>query len=161
MSAFDPLRTFIDRDNMAAMRLNSVTANRHILNNLVNGKPLRLLLNFDGDTALRLQVAGDGEQMIVGEGPLDTPFDMAKYGRTDVADVTQSLFPTLEGAEVALVEALALRGKRVGLKLHISRNHPFYFWVDGDELHWGDGAALASHDWLDGEAPQTSERVEF
>ena len=145
---------------MVAMRLNSIIANRHIFDGQANGKPLRLLLNFDGGNALRLQVAGDGEQMIADAGRLDAPFDMEEYGQIDIADVTQSLFPKLRGLEVAQVETLASNGKRVGVKLNVAGGQPFHFWVDGDELHWGDEAALASHDWLDGEVPRASERIE-
>lgn len=141
---------------MQAMRLNSICANRHIFDGQVNGKPLRLLLTFDSNRALRLQVAGDGERIIADDGPLDAPFDMEEYGQTDIADVTQSLFPTLRGVEVADVEALARNGRQVGVKLNVAGGDPFHFWVDGDELHWGDEVALGSHDWLDGVAPRAS-----
>ena len=114
------------------MRLNSIIANRHIFDGQVNGKPLRLLLNFDGGNALRLQVAGDGEQMIADDGPLLAPFDMDECGQTDIADVTQSLFPTLQGLEVAQVEALASNGKRIGVRLNFAGGQPFHFWGDGD-----------------------------
>lgn len=145
---------------MVPMRLNSISANRHTFDGQVNGKPLRLLLNFDGGRALRLQVAGNGEQMIADAGPLDSPFNMDEYGQMDIADVTRLLFPTLQGLEVARVETLASDGKRVGVKLSVVRGQPFHFWVDGDELHWGDGAALSRHDWLHGAAPTASERIE-
>lgn len=140
------------------MRLNSITANRHIFDGEVNGKPLRLLLDFDGGRALRLQVAGNGEEMIADDGPLDAPFNMDEHGRMDIADVTWSLFPTLQGLEVAQVETLASEGKRIGVKLNVAGSQPFHFWVDGDELHWGDEAALSSHEWLRGAVP-TSERI--
>jgi hypothetical protein len=142
------------------MRLNSVYANRHILDGQVNGKPLRLRLTFDGERALRLQVAGDGERMIADDGPLDAPFDMGEYGQVVIADVTQALFPTLRGLEVTDVEALAWNGRRVGVKLNVASGKPFHFWVDGDELCWGDEAALVGHYWLDGVAPRASERIE-
>lgn len=161
MSAIHPLRTLAARGSMLPMRLNSITANRHIFDDEVNGKPLRLLLNFDRGRVLRLQVAGNGEQMIADQGTLDTPTDMAEYGQTDVADVSQSLFPTLQGLEVAQVEALTSDRKCIGVKLIAAGGQPFHFWVDGDELHWGDEAALASHDWLDGAVPTTSERIEI
>jgi hypothetical protein len=145
---------------MHAMKLNSITANRHIFDGQVNGKPLRLRLTFDGDRALRLQVAGDGERMIVDDGPLDAPVDMDECGQMDITDVTQALFPTLRGLEVTDVDALAWNGSRVGVKLNVAGGEPFHFWVDGDELHWGDEAALVGHDWLDGVAPRASERIE-
>jgi hypothetical protein len=145
---------------MQAMRLNSITANRHIMGSQVNGKPLRLLLTFDSKRMLRLQVAGDGERMILDDGPLDAPFDMEEYGQIDVADVTQSLFSTLHGVEITDVEALEWSDRRVGVKLNLADREPFHFWVDGDELHWGDQAALVGHEWLDGTAPKVSERIE-
>jgi hypothetical protein len=160
MSAFHPLPTLAERGSMQVMRLTSITANRHILGGEPNGKPLRLLITFDRDRTLRLQVAADGERMIADDGPLDAPFDMDEYGQTDIADVTQSLFPTLCGREVTDVEALAWNGRRVGVKLSAPGAEPFYFWVDGDELHWGVEAALVSHDWLDGIPPKASERIE-
>lgn len=141
------------------MKLNCVTANRHVFEGQVNPKPLSLLLGFEDAPALRLQVAGDGERMMVGKGPLDEPSDMAEFGQVDVADVTQSLFPQLSGFDVTEVEALALNGKQVGVKLNAKDRDPFHFWVDGDELHWGDGAALVAHDWLDSAAPRASGRI--
>jgi hypothetical protein len=142
------------------MRLNSITANRHIFDGQIIGKPHLLLLTFDGDKALRLQVAGDGERMIADVGPLDSPFDMEECGRVEIADVTQSLFPRLRDLEVTDVEALAWNGRRVGVKLNITGGEPFHFWADGDELHWGDEVTLVGHDWLDGVAPTASERIE-
>lgn len=141
---------------MRAMRLNSVSANRHIFGDRLDGKPLRLLLKFDGDRALCLRVAGDGERMIADDGPLDESFDMGAGGQVDVADVTDTLFPALRGAEVTDVKALVLNGRRVGAKLNVVGAEPFHFWVDGDELYWGDGAALVSHGWLEGIAPTAS-----
>jgi hypothetical protein len=146
---------------MQAMRLKSITANRHVFEGQVNGKPLRLLLTFESDQALRLQVAGDGERMIADDGPLDAPCDMDEYGQTDIADVTQSLFLTLRGLEVTEVEELALNGRRVGVRLNVAGGDPFHFWADGDELHWGDEAALVSHDWSAGVAPKAAERIEL
>ena len=143
------------------MRLTSITANRHIFQREVYGKPLRLLLTFESGRALRLQVAGNGEQMMTDDSPLDPPFDVAEYGQTDIADVTQSLFPTLRGQEVTEVEALVWNSRRVGVKLNLAGGELFHFWVDGDELYWGDEAALVSHDWLGGVAPKASERIKI
>lgn len=146
---------------MVPMRLNSIVANRHIFDGQVNGKPLRLLLNFDHGNALRLQVAANGEQIIVDDGPLDVPFGMDEYGEMDVADVTQSLFPALQDLEVAQVETLAVTGKRVGVKLSLPQGEAFHFWVDSDELYWGDSKALANHDWMGGSVPTTSEHIQI
>ncbi|HEX4737348.1 MAG TPA: hypothetical protein VH331_07290 [Allosphingosinicella sp.] len=143
------------------MRLNSVTANRHIFNGEANGKPLRLLLTFDSGRVLRLQIAGDGEEMLMDNRQLDAAVDMGEYGQTDVADVTQSLFPSLSRVEVTDVKSLERHGRRVGVKLAVDGGEPFNFWVDDDELHWGDEAALVSHDWQDGLAPKPSERLEI
>lgn len=140
--------------------LNSVSANRYIFDGQVHGKPLRLLLRFDEGRALRLQVAGDGERMIVDDGSLDEPFDMGEAGQVDIADVTRSLFPALSGIEVTDVEALAWKGRRVGVRLNVVGSGSFHFWVDGDEFYWGDEAALVRHEWLDGQAPRASERIQ-
>ena len=86
---------------------------------------------------------------------------MDGYGQTDIADVTESLFPTLQGVEVTDVQALAWTDRRVGVKLNVAGGEPFHFWVDGDELHWGDEAALVGHDWLGGVAPSASEPIEI
>lgn len=142
------------------MTLNSIGANRYIFDGQVHGKPLRLLLRFDEDRALRLQVAGDGARMIADGGLLDESFDMGEFGQVDIADVTQSLFPALCGVEVTDIEALTWRDCRVGVRLNIVGSGPFHFWVDGDELWWGDEAALVRHEWLDGQAPSASERIQ-
>lgn len=159
MAGNDRLRTWAVCDSMDAMKLTHITANRHIVDGLVNGKPLRLLFAFDGDVTLRLQVAEDGERMVLDDGPLDAPLDMDEYGQVDIAEVTEALFPTLRGLIVTDVNALARNGSHVGLKLSFTGCAPFYFWVDGDELHWGDEAALVGHDWLDGRIPSVSERI--
>lgn len=148
------------RGSIVPMRLNSIFANRHIFEGHINGRPLRLLLKFDIGHVLRLRVAADGAQMIVDDGPLDVPFDMDEYGQVDIADVTQALFPTLQGAEVEQIETLASNGKCVGVKLSAARRQSFHFWVDDDELYWGDGAAFGSYDWLDGAVPTASGRIE-
>jgi hypothetical protein len=145
------------------MRLNSIAANRHVYNGQPDGRPLRLLLNFDGERPLRLQVAGDGEGMNIDDGPLDDPFDMNEYGRVDSADLSNALFPMLCGVEVSGIYSLIWNDKRVGIMLMLdtAAGDSFHFWVDGDELHWGDDAALLGHDWLDGVVPELSGRVEL
>ena len=143
------------------MRLNSISANRHIFDGQANGKPLRLLLSFDSGRTLRLGVAGDGATMAADGGLLDPPIDMGEYGQTDIADVAQSLFPRLCSCELHDVQALTSNGVRVGVKLNLVGAEPFHFWVDGDELHWGDEAKLRKHDWLDKEIPRVSERIEI
>ena len=138
------------------MKLETITANRHVFEGHANGKPLRLLLTFEGDKALCLKPDGDGALMIADNSQLDSPSEMGEYGQTDIADVTQTLFPALRGLEVTKVNALILDGRRVGVQLNVSSSRPFNFWVDGDELHWGDAAALIRHDWLDGMVPNAS-----
>ena len=141
------------------MRLLGITANRHIYDGMANGKPLRLLLAFDGNRRLRLSVAGDGERMIIDGEPLENPVDLDECGRIDVADVTRLLFPMLDGLEVAAIHALTLRDRWVGARLDAEGGGCFNFWADGDELHWGDEGAFLSHDWLNGEVPRPSERL--
>ena len=65
MSAFDPLRTLTAGATMPRMRLTSVTANCHVFDGQVNGRPLRLLLTFDDGRTLRLSVAADGYRSMV------------------------------------------------------------------------------------------------
>ena len=122
---------------------------------------MALQLVFDEGRALRLRVAANGEQMIVDDGPLVSPYEMDEYGEVDIADVTQALYPALRGVDVANIEALAWNSSRVGIKLNLAGGEPFHFWVDGDELRWGDGAAIASHEWLGSLAPMPSERIEI
>ncbi|UKK84471.1 hypothetical protein L7H23_18170 [Sphingopyxis sp. BSN-002] len=141
------------------MKLICVTANRHIFDGQTNGKPVRLRLTFEGNVALRLQVAGDGERMLVDDGPIDEPFDMDEYGGMDIADVTRSLFPTLVGREIVDADSLARNERCVGLRLNQTDGEPFYFWVDGDELGWGDEAALARHSWAHAPAPIVSGHI--
>lgn len=146
---------------MLSMRLNSIIANRHIFKDEVSGKPLRFLLNFETDRRLRLQVAGDGEQMIADDGALDAPFENDEYGGVDVADVTETLFAGLYGLEVIDIQALRWNGRLVGVKLNAVGDYAFHFWVDGDDLHWGDEAALIEHEWIDGIVPAPSEYLQI
>lgn len=111
---------------------------------------------FDDGKVLRLRVAADGEQLLADGGPLDAPFDMAEYGKIDLADVTESLFPALPGSEITKVEALTAGGKQVGVRLTVEGNETFHFWADGDELHWGDEAALRRYPWYDRTVPKAS-----
>ncbi len=159
-SASAPLPTLLARDNMHTMKINSITANRNIFDGKVNGKPEPLQFAFDGGSTMRLGVAGDGERMILDDGPLHEPCDLGECGQLDIVDVTQTLFPTCAAVEVADIEALTLYGRLVGVKLNVAGGEPFHVWVYGDELHWGDGAALAGYDWLDRVAPAPSGRLE-
>ena len=143
------------------MKLKTITVYRHIFEGEANGKPLGLLLAFKGGKTLHLRAGGDGMQLIANGRPLDSPMDMGAYGQTDIADLTQTLFPALHDVEVTSVSALAWNGKRVGAKLDIANQEPFYFWIDGDELHWGNEVALVSHDWPDGMMPHESGRIVF
>lgn len=98
--------------------------------------------------------------MLIDNGSLDAPFNMGDDGRVELVDVTETLFPALYGLEVSEIEALTLRGKQVGLRLSVDSKPSFQFWVDGDELHWGDEAALRRHPWCDGEVPMASSLVQ-
>lgn len=144
---------------MPRMRLATITANRHVFDGRVNGRPLRLLLTFDDGQTLRLGVAGDGFRMMVDSLPLDEPFDMDEYGSVVVEDETQ-LIGRLQNGEVKEVRALQLEDQQVGVRLLLGSGDAFHFWVDGDELFWGDEGALAAHDWLDGLVPTAGEPVE-
>lgn len=153
VSAYDPLRTLAAHANMPRMRLNTISANRHVVDGRPNGRPLRLFLTFDDGQTLRLGAAGDGFRMMVDSLPLDEPFDMDKYGNVIVEDETQSLFSRLQNAEVTELRGLQLDGQQVGLRLLLATADSFHFWVDGDELFWGDEGALAAHDWLNDLVP--------
>lgn len=135
------------------MRLTAIHANRHIFEGQPSGKPIRLLLRFADSRSLRIGVAGDGFRAMIDRLPLDPPFDMAEYGQVDVADVTDMIGAHLRGADVASLHALTLDGHEIGVHVRFDANASLNFWVDGDELHWGDPEALAAHDWLDDEAP--------
>ncbi|HYD13762.1 MAG TPA: hypothetical protein VEC11_13015 [Allosphingosinicella sp.] len=141
------------------MRLASVTANRHVFDGQVNGEPFRLLLAFDNGRSLRLAVTGDGSGMRADELPLDEPFDMGECGSIVIEDVTGSLFPSLRATEVAEVRALELDARQVGVQLLQRDGRAFCFWVDDDQLFWGDRAALTAHDWLDGSVPATAKPI--
>jgi hypothetical protein len=145
---------------MTTMRLNSIMANHHIFAGRVNGKPVRLQLIFEGGKFLRLQVGGDGEQMITDNGPLDPSTDLGDLGQIDVADVTASLFPMLQGSNVTEIQGLASNNRRVGVRLDVEGSGPLHFWVDGDELYWGDEATIRRHPWLSGAVPTASNRIQ-
>jgi hypothetical protein len=143
------------------MRLTSISANHHIFEGRVHGKPLRLLLNFDSGRSLRLAVAGDGEQMIADQQPLDEPFEMGAAGAVVVVDdVTEALGVELSGEQVEDIRFLNWHGRRVGVRLALATGAAFHIWVDGDELHWGNIDALSSHQWLGGTIPSLGDRVE-
>lgn len=142
---------------MTGMRLTAVTANQHVFDCQVSGRPLRLLLSFDNGRSLRLAVTGDGSGMLVDDLPLEEPFDMVEYGSVVVEDVTGALFPNLGAAEVTGVRALALDARQVGVQLRLGSDEVFHFWVEDDELFWGDEAALTAHGWLDGSSPTAGE----
>lgn len=86
---------------------------------------------------------------------------MGECGNTVIEDVTLSLFSTLQSVEVASLRALELYEKQVGVSLHLGSEEVFYFWIDGDELWWGDHAALTNHDWLDQRVPALAEYITF
>lgn len=135
------------------MYIETILANRHIFDGHVNGKPVRFLINFLGGRNLRLQVAGDGASLTTDNGELDVPTDLGEFGKLDVADVTEALFPQLYNADVADIQTLVKNRQLVGLKLNVANGLPFYFWVDDDELYWGPDDALVKHGWRDNDIP--------
>jgi hypothetical protein len=142
------------------MRLTSISANRHIFEGRLNGKPLHLLLNFASGRSLRLAVAADAEGIIVDDQPLDEPADLGELGTIDIAEVTDFVGANLREAQVENVRALVLNGRRVGVQLALATSEPFHVWVDGDELHWGPSSALFEHHWIDGLAPTPGESLQ-
>lgn len=98
--------------------------------------------------------------MLAEDMPLDNPFDMGECGTVVVENVTGSLFPILRAADVTEVRALELDARQVGVQLLLGVGEAFHFWVEDDELFWGDGAALTTHDWLDGRIPAAGKSIE-
>ena len=143
------------------MKLAAIHADLHVFDGEVNfGAPLRLLLRFKDGAQLRLQVAGDGEGMVLDRLPLEAPFDMGECGRVDRFDVTARLFPALAGAPIERLRAIDIRaGKRIGLALCRAGGEAFCFWVDGDAFHWGTASALAAWSWPPGEAPAIADEI--
>lgn len=141
------------------MKLLSVYANRHLFDGEVNGKPIRLRLSFDSGLAVRLQVKGDGQQMVIDNGLLDEPTLMGEFGSVDIADVTSSLFASLTSVEITRIVEVYWQESCVGICLNPDSAGSYYFWVDGDELHWGDREAINSHPWLDGVLPHNARRL--
>ena len=109
---------------------------------------------------LRLQIAGNGCEMIVDGGRLDQAFDMGEYGSVVTVDMTQSALSEFGDVNVAEVQWLAWCDQRVGIKLSNVGNPSVYFWVYDDEFYWGDETVFSTHDWLDGVIPTPSERIE-
>ena len=135
------------------MKLASVIANIHVFEGTRKGKPLRLLLTFENGQTIRLGVAGDGYRMLVDDQLLDEPFDMGDVGSVAVADMTHLFDARLQSAELREARELELDGQCVGVEFPLAGGTTFHFWVDGDELFWGDEEALAAHHWLDGLVP--------
>lgn len=144
---------------MLRMRIATVIANRHAFEGQAEGTPFRVLLAFDDGQTLRLGVAGDGYRMMMDSLPLDEPTDLGEYGSIVVEEVTQSLFAQLKNAEVKEVRPLLVEDQRVGVRLLLSSGGAFHFWVDGDELFWGDEGAWVAHEWLNGSIPAVGEAV--
>lgn len=135
------------------MRLTAAHANRHIFEGQPRGKPIRLLFRFAGSRSLRIGVAGDGFRATIDRLPLDSPFDMGEGGKVDIADVTDVIGANLSGLDVTSLHSLTLDGHDIGMRLGFDAGATLNIWVDGDELHWGDAAALVAHDWIGGDAP--------
>jgi len=93
------------------------------------------------------------------DGLLEAPCNMAEFGQIDISEVAQTMFKPLSGVELDEIKKLEANRKIVGMSLAIAGVGPFHFRVDGDELHWGDGAALTCHDWLDGLVPRAMEPI--
>lgn len=98
--------------------------------------------------------------MLVDELPLDDPFDMGECGRVIVEDVTGSPYQGLRAAEVLDVRVLGLDARQVGVQLLLGGGLAFHFWVEDDELFWGDKIALTTHDWLGGPIPTAGELLQ-
>jgi hypothetical protein len=141
------------------MQLQSINANVHIFDDQVT--PLNLLLTFSGGSHKRLRVSGDGSQMLIEDTPLDEPYDIGGAGYVDVRDVTDEIDPTLRGANVDGIRELELSGQRIGATLVQNGASLFHFWVDDDELFWGNEHKLQEHDWLRNARPITGKPIKL
>ncbi len=151
------LRTLAECGNDQSMKLVSIMATQHWYDGEVNGNPVALLLVFDYGRLLKLRGAGNGSAMLTGSELLDSPMDMKEYGKTGNMDVSQTLFPTLCGADVSSFESLMLDAQQVGVRLVIEEGEAYYFWNEDDELGWGDEATFSDHPWLDDDRPKIGE----
>lgn len=143
------------------MRLTDIHANRHIFDDRPDDRPIRLLLSFDEGPSLRVGVGGDGESALIDHQPLDPPFDMAEYGRVDIADVTDMIGSHLRCIEVTSLGALVLDGREVGVRVELDTTEMLNIWVDCDELYWGNAEAFGAHDWRNGAVPALGSPMEF
>lgn len=131
------------------MKIASISAELHAFEGHVNyDEPLRLAVDFDDGSSIRLCGIGDGEGVILDRLPLEEPMDFEECGRTAIFDVTERLDETLRNAEIQ--ELLAIRNpsnKLIGLALSREGNEPFCIWMDGDEFHWGVTSVLFGWAW--------------
>jgi len=134
-------------------------ATQHWFDGEVNGNPLALLLVFNGGRLLRLRGAKNGFAMLIDNESLDAPLEMKECGKTENADVVQSLFPMLYRADVSSVESMILNAQQVGVRLVVEEGEAYYFWNEDDELGWGDEATFASRPWLNGDHPKVGDHI--
>ena len=142
------------------MKLTSVMAEVHVFDGVVNGSPGRFLLGFDNGRVLGFRAAGDGFRMDRDIEPF-VDLDVGECGRFEVANMTQSLDQRLSNAEVKDVFWLKLESAQIGVQLRLADDDTFQFWVDGDELWWGDAKALDEH-WREyGDTPKPADPVQI
>lgn len=135
------------------MKLSRVLANQSIFDGQPNGRSYQFQLVFEDAPPLRLRGASDGWTMIVDALPLDAPATLGEIGEVAIHDMTDRLADAPSGAEVHALRPLRLGGGQVGLQLVLAGDRSFNFWVDDDELYWGDADALARHNWRDEQQP--------
>lgn len=143
------------------MKILAVMAELHIVSDEANwARPIRLRICSADGTALRLQVAGDGEGLIVDDLPLEPPMDLGEYGRTEIFDVTDRLEPALKHETVGEPVAIRNRGGRlIGLAWPRPDGEHLCIWINGDEIRWGTEARLKEDYWADGRTPRLDESV--
>ena len=141
------------------MRIVAVMAEIHIFGDEANwASPIRLRICSADGTALRLQIAGDGEGLIVDGLPLEPPMDLGEYGRTEIFDVTDRLDPALR--HETLGEPVAIRnraGRLIGLAWPRPEGEHFCIWINGDEIRWGTEGRLEGDYWPDEQVPTLDE----
>ena len=110
--------------------------------------PIAIHIAFSNGMTIRLRGASDGESVTVDGEPLDGVTDMAEWGKIETHVLTERFDNPVLASEISTVnKILDCENTVVGMALVSNARPILCVWNYGDELHYGDAAAMTAQDW--------------
>jgi hypothetical protein len=132
------------------MHLLAITAELRVFEGEIHwDQPFKLGIEISGRPFIQMwQQRGDSVRF--DDQPLE-PEDFGEVGRVEIHDITDRLDPGLRNERVGNARIIqAGETEPIGLALPRSGRTSFCLWINGDELRWGNQAALDAENFPEG-----------